>query len=337
MRAITANLVPGTRMVAIVVLDGLSMFEFAVALEVFGPQGRVAAGGPWYRLLLCAATLAPVTTRNGLQITPSRSLDALREADTVIVPPCDAPDAVPSVVLDALRDAHARGARVVSLCTGAFVLAAAGLLGGRRVATHWADSAELARRYPDVEVDAGVLYVDDGDILTSAGSAASIDLCLHLVRTDHGAAVATRLARDLVVPPYRDGGQAQYIDTPIPVVDDRDLFTDALAWAQGHLDRPVTVQDLAARSAMSRRTFARRFRATTGTTPYQWLLQQRVHRAQHLLETTDLPVDAVAARSGLVTAANLRKHFTRLLRTAPQSYRHAFQARAGAGQPGVGG
>jgi len=329
MRAETANPADGSHTVAVVAFDGLSMFEFAVAVEVFGPQHRITAGEPWYRLLVCAATPAPVTTGNGLRIEPTHRLEALRGADTVIVPPCDAPYEVAPEVLDALRAAHRRGARLVSLCTGTFVLAAAGLLDGRHVTTHWADSAELGRRYPAVEVDPDVLYVDGGDILTSAGSAASIDLCLHLVRADHGAAIATRLARHLVVPPYRDGGQAQYIDTPLPAVDDTDLFADALAWAQEHLDQPVTVEELAARSAMSRRTFARRFRASTGTTPYRWLLQQRIHRAQHLLETTDLPVDAVAARSGLVNAGNLRKHFARLLRTAPQSYRHTFRARAG--------
>lgn len=325
MRAETAN---PDRTVAIVAFNGLSMFEFAVAVEVFGPHDRVAE--PWYRVLVCAATPAPVTTDNGLRIEPSHPLDALRDADTVIVPPCDAPHEVPPAVLDALREAHRRGARLVSLCTGTFVLAAAGLLDGRHVTTHWADSAELARRYPAVTVDPDVLYVDDGDILTSAGSAASIDLCLHLVRTDHGATVATHLARDLVVPPYRDGGQAQYIDTPFPEPDGADLFAETLTWARQHLDRPITVDDLAARSAMSRRTFARHFQAATGTSPYRWLLHQRIHRAQHLLETTDLPVDAVAARCGLVNAGNLRKHFARLVRTAPHAYRQTFRTRTDA-------
>jgi transcriptional regulator GlxA family with amidase domain len=207
------------------------------------------------------------------------------------------------------------------------VLAAAGLLAGRRVTTHWAESAELASRYPDLQVDPNVLYVDDGDIMTSAGSAASIDLCLHVVRQDYGAEVAARLARQLVVPPYRDGGQAQYIEAPLHVMAGADLFTDTLAWMQEHLGEPQAVSDLASRSAMSTRTFARRFASATGTTPYQWLLRQRLQLAQRLLETSDLPVDAIAHQAGFSTAANLRKHFDRRVRTTPQAYRHTFKAR----------
>jgi transcriptional regulator GlxA family with amidase domain len=186
----------------------------------------------------------------------------------------------------------------------------------------------MARRFPAVTIDPGVLYVDDGDILTSAGSAASIDLCLHVIRQDLGADVATRIARELVVPPYRDGGQAQFIETPLPAPTDTDLFAETMAWVQAHLDEPVTVDDLARRSAMSRRTFARRFVASTGTTPYQWLLRQRLQRAQRLLETTDLSVDAVATRSGFQNAGNLRKHFTVMLLTSPHSYRRTFRERS---------
>ncbi len=228
-------------------------------------------------------------------------------------------------MIHAVRRAHRRGARIVSLCTGAFVLAEAGLLAGRRVTTHWAECGELARRHPDVVVDPDVLYVDDDDVLTSAGSAASIDLCLHVVRKDHGAEVATALARQLVVPPYRDGGQAQYIETPIPPTVETDLFADTIAWVQSNLDEPITVAELAERSAMSRRTFARRFLATTGTSPYQWLLRQRLQLAQRLLETTDLPVELVARRSGMVNAGNLRKHFSRAVLTTPQQYRRTFR------------
>ena len=323
----TASLPPVPHTVAVVVYDGLSMFEFAVAVDVFGPQSRADPGRPWYRLLVCGDR--PVTTAGGLRMEVPHRLGRLRRADTVIVPPCDLREGVPAEVLREVRAAHRRGARLVSLCTGAFVLAAAGLLDGRRVTTHWAECAELARRHPRVTVDANVLYVDDGDILTSAGSAASIDLCLHLVRRDHGADAATRLARELVVPPYRDGGQAQYIDTPLPRLDATDLFADTVGWALQHLDRPVSVGELASRSAMSPRTFARRFLAGTGTTPYQWLLRQRLQLAQQLLETTDLGVDVVAARCGLVNGANLRKHFTRVVRTTPQAYRRAFRSRAG--------
>ncbi len=314
--------------VAVLTYDGLDMFGFAVACEVFGDGYTADLGVPWYELLICGPRPGSVSLDNGLRLEVPHGLDRLVRADTVIVPACDAAGGAPPEALRALRRAHERGARLVSLCTGAFVLAAAGLLDGRRATTHWTECDELARRHPSVDVDPGVLYVDEGDILTSAGNAASMDLCLHLVRHDHGAEVAARLARQLVVPPYRDGGQAQYIESPVPEPDRTDLFADTVAWVQEHLDEPVSVAELAARSAMSRRTFARRFAASTGTTPYQWLLRQRLQLAQRLLETSDLPIELVAERSGFVNAGNLRKHFGRVVRTTPQSYRHAFQSRA---------
>jgi AraC family transcriptional activator FtrA len=262
-----------------------------------------------------------------MRLDPPHGLTPLHRAHTVIVLPCEAPGGPPEAVLRALRRAHSRGARLASLCTGTFVLAEAGLLDGRRVTTHWTESHLLADRYPKIAVDPGVLYVDDGDILTSAGSAAGIDLCLHLVRQDHGAEVATRVARDLVVPPHRDGGQAQYIDTPLPPIAAADLFAETLGWAREHLGEPMTVETLAARSAMSRRTFARRFAGATGTTPYRWLLSQRLRLAQRLLETTDLTVDAVAQAGGFVDAGNLRRHFARSLHTTPAAYRTTFRSR----------
>jgi AraC family transcriptional activator FtrA len=224
-----------------------------------------------------------------------------------------------------LRAARSRGRRVISLCTGAFVLAAAGLLDGHTATTHWTECADLARRYPRVCVDPGVLYVDDGDLLTSAGSAASLDLCLHVVQRDYGTDIASTVARDLVVPLYRPGGQAQYIETPLPALHDGDLFADTVGWLRAHLDEPVTVADLAARSAMSPRTFARRFVASTGTTPLAWMLRERVRLAQRLLETSDLPVDMIARNSGFGSPDNLRKHFSRTLRTTPQAYRKTFR------------
>jgi AraC family transcriptional regulator, transcriptional activator FtrA len=313
--------------VAIVVYDGLSLFEFSVAYDVFGTDRSEVFGAPLYRLAVCGAAPGPVTVDGGLILEVPHGLDRVAHADTVIVPPTEIPERVPVEVLDALRQAHARGARILSLCTGALVLAAAGLLDGRRATTHWSDCGELARRHPSVSVDPGVLYVDDGDILTSAGSAASIDLCLHLVRRDHGTEVATQLARQLVVPPQRDGGQAQFIEAPLPVLDSSNLFAATVAWLQEHLDEPVTVEDLAARCAMSPRTFARQFVAGTGTTPHQWVLRQRLQLAQRLLETTDLPVDAVADGSGFGTAGNLRKHFGRVVHTSPQAYRRTFRER----------
>jgi AraC family transcriptional regulator, transcriptional activator FtrA len=313
--------------VVLVAYDGLQMFEFGVAFDVFATDWSREFGIPWYQFEVCTADPPAVTVEGGYQLHVPMGLGALRRADTILVPPTESADRVPGNVLQALRDAHRRGARIVSLCTGAFVLAEAGLLAGRRATTHWSECADLARRYPDVHIDPAVLYVDGGDIMTSAGSAASIDLCLHLVRQDFGADVAARLARQMVVPPYRDGGQAQYIDAPLPAFDGADLFTGTLAWMQAHLELPLTIDDLASRSAMSRRTFARRFSAATGTTPYQWLLRQRLQRAQQLLETSDLPVDSIAQKTGFCTAANLRKHFGRHVRTTPQAYRFAFKSR----------
>jgi transcriptional regulator GlxA family with amidase domain len=314
--------------VAVVVYDGFAPFDLGVVCEVFGEDPRVAPGDPWYRLFICGDTSAPVTADTGFQILVPHGLETMAEVDTVIVTPTYRPDEVAESVFAALRQAHARGCRILSLCTGAFVLARAGLLDGRRAATHWTECDALARRFPLVSVDSGVLYVDEGDILTGAGSAASFDLLLHVVRQDYGSDVATQLARQLVVPPQRDGGQAQFIEQPLPELDDANLFADTVAWVQEHLDDPVTVEDLAQRSAMSPRTFARRFQAATGTTPYQWLLGQRVHLAQRLLETSDLSVETVAERSGFCTAGNLRKHFGRVVHTSPQAYRRAFQDRS---------
>jgi AraC family transcriptional activator FtrA len=319
---------PSSRTVAVIVYDEVSPLELGVACDVFGPSsGAVMGQVPWYRLAVCSAHPSPVSVNGGFMLQAPHRLAHLTRADTVVVLPTESLDRVPPEVFDALRRAHAAGSRIVSLCTGAFVLAQAGLLDGRRVTTHWMECAHLAGRYPAVSVDPGVLYVDDGDILSSAGSAASIDLCLHIVRQDYGTDLATQLARQLVVPPQREGGQAQFIDTPLPSLDADNLFTSTVTWVQEHLNEPLSVNDLAARSAMSPRTFARRFQASTGTTPHQWLLRQRVHLAQRLLETTDLPMDAVAASSGFGTAGNLRKHFHRIVQTSPQDYRRTFQDR----------
>ena len=310
--------------VALVVYDGVPAFEIGVACDVFGAHYAQEFGVPWYQLTVCGATPS-VQLDVGLRMEVPHGLDAIGPAGTVVVLPTDQPDQVPAAVLEALRAARARGQRILSLCTGAFVLAAAGILDGRRATTHWAECAELAARYPQITVDPGVLYVDEGNLLTSAGSAASIDLCLHVVQRDFGREVATRLARDLVVPLYRDGGQAQFIDTPMPVLDERHLFADTLAWLQANLDQEVTVRDLADRAAMSPRTFARRFLASTGVTPYQWIVRERVRLAQRMLETTDLPIDAVAVNAGFCTADNLRKHFGRAVRTSPHAYRDSFR------------
>ena len=311
--------------VAIVVYDGVALFELAAANDVFGTDITTASGDPLYQVLICGPA-SSVMTEAGFRMEVPRGLDALDEAQTVVVLPTLSPEQVPAEVLDALRLARSRGQRLMSLCTGAVVLAAAGLLDGHTATTHWSECADLARRYPRVTVDPGVLYVDEGDLLTSAGSAASLDLCLHVLQRDYGTQVATRVARDLVIPLHRPGGQAQYIETPVPEPDGGgDLFADTISWLQAHLDLEVTVADLAARAAMSPRTFARRFPASTGTTPLTWILRERVRLAQRLLETTDLPVDAIAGKTGFGTADNLRKHFGRMLRTTPQAYRRTFR------------
>jgi AraC family transcriptional activator FtrA len=325
MRAKTANVRGRPGRVAVLVYDGLSMFEFAVACEIFGPAWAAELDVAWYDLVICADS-ATVRFDNGMTIGVPAPLTAARRADTIVLPPCDDPMSVPDVVLDVIRRAHARGARIISLCTGAFVLARTGLLDGRRAVTHWDECACFATQFPRVRLEPGLLYVDEGDILTSAGSAAGIDLCLYVVRCDLGAEVATALARQMVVQPHRDGGQAQYIETPIPTESPAEPIAATLAWMAEHLEHDITVAALAARATMSQRSYARHFAATTGSTPYQWLLRQRIQQAQRLLERTDLSIDVVAERVGLGNATNLRKHFRRLLDTSPQAYRRAFRS-----------
>ncbi|MFH0241649.1 DJ-1/PfpI family protein [Streptomyces sp. HK10] len=277
--------------VALAVTDGMLHFELALAYEVFeaAPAG---VAGPWYDLVVCG----PGPARAGrFLLSPDHGLDRLPRADTVIVPGwADVDEAPPADLVDAVRAAHEAGARLVSLCTGAFVLAAAGLLDGLRATTHWAHTRALAARYPQVEVDPDVLYVDNGSVLTSAGKAAAMDLCLHLVRLDRGSTVANAVARRLVVPPQRDGGQAQFVTTPVPAPAHHPLGA-LLPWVLERLDRPLAVEDLARRARMSSRNLGRHFRAATGTTPLQWLLTQRIRRAQELLETTDESIEAIAA------------------------------------------
>ncbi|WP_431684101.1 helix-turn-helix domain-containing protein [Kitasatospora sp. KL5] len=311
------------------------LYELGMACAVFGiPQPDLAER--WYELRLCAETPDEATPPRapggfGFSLRAEYGWDALAGADTVIV--ASVPDAcvtgereVPAALVAELRRAAEAGARMVSLCTGAFALAAAGLLDGRRATAHWSHTTDLARRHPAVTVDDSVLYVDDGDVLTSAGVAAGLDLCLHIVRRDLGAHVANRLARRLVVPAHRPGGQAQFVDLSVPATDD-DSLAPVLAWATENLEHPITVDELARRARMSPRTFFRRLQAATGTTPLQWLLNQRLARAQSLLEATDLPVEQVGERSGLGSATNLRRHFTARVGVSPTDYRRAFTRR----------
>ncbi|MFP3990889.1 helix-turn-helix domain-containing protein [Streptomyces sp. E11-3] len=313
------------------------LYELSIPCTVFGkPQPDLA--DPWYDLRLCAmdegaAGDSPGTGGDspagaGLSLRTRHGLDDLIGADTVIVPsvpdPCvENGKPLPPKLITALRDAHDAGARIVSLCTGAFALAEAGLLDGRRATAHWMHTGQLATRYPKVRVDDSVLYVDEGDVLTSAGLTAGLDLCLHLVRRDLGAHIANQLARRMVVPAHRTGGQAQFIDLAVPATADQGLGP-VLEWARAHLDEPLTVDDLARRAAMSPRTFYRHLQAATGTTPLRWLLNQRLGRAQSLLETTGLPIEKVAELSGLGTANNLRHHFLKHIGVSPGDYRRAF-------------
>ena len=310
--------------VALVIGDGLSPFEFAVAAEVFGFD-RSALGVPWYRLTICAPRRGPVKTQINFSIHADGSLEDVAAAHTVIVPPIEPEQGADRRIVEAVAEAHRRGARLASLCTGAFVLAEAGVLDGLTATTHWSAADELARRYPAVKVDPKVLYVDTGQVLTSAGSAASIDLCLHLVRADYGAEIANAVARTLVVPPHRDGGQAQYVSTPLPPRADGESLADVLAWALERLHEDMTVEALARRANMSARTFARRFASVTGTTPHRWLCRQRVLLAQRLLETTDMTVDVIATRCGLGSATNLRLHFRAEIGVSPATYRRTFR------------
>jgi transcriptional regulator GlxA family with amidase domain len=305
--------------VTVLALADVVAFDLSTPAQVFGNEpGR-------YAFTACGVRAGRVPSTTGFAIDLPRGLEAVAEADTVLVPGLRPPQwPPPAAALDALRAAHARGARVASICTGAFVLAQAGLLDGRRATTHWAHAERLARRYPAVTVDPGVLYVDEGDVLTSAGVAAGIDLCLHLVRRDHGAEVANAVARRIVVAPHRDGGQAQFVEAPLPPASDRGLQATR-AWAAQRLRDPLTVAALARHAACSERTFARRFRAETGTTPLQWLLGQRVLHARRLLEATDLPVEHVADEAGFGTAASLRSHFRRATATTPLAYRRTFR------------
>jgi len=308
-----------------------STFELACAAEVFGieRQGIPAR----YAFAVCAERPGLVGTRAGYDMVVTDGLDALDRADTVLIPGWLPITDVPSpAVIRALRGAHERGARVVSICSGAFALAYAGLLDGRRATTHWARASELAARFPAVLVDPDVLYVDHGDVATSAGAGAGIDLCLHLVRADQGAGYAAHVARNMVMPPHREGGQLQYSAPPRPAQIVGSLAA-LLQWATERLAEPLTVDDLAARTGVSARTLARRFAEQVGTSPGHWLLAQRITAARELLESSDLPVDAVSRRVGLSSPTNLRRHFLHTLGTTPGAYRRAFRAKTPGQRP----
>ncbi|MFI8322734.1 GlxA family transcriptional regulator [Streptomyces sp. NPDC085529] len=314
--------------VVVLALPGLLPFELGIPHRIFG-RAKDAAGRPLYTILTCAVAAGPVQTDADFAVQVEHGPEALATADTVVVPasyelgPVYEEGRLTEELAAAL--AHVRpGTRLVAICTGGYVLAAAGWLDGRPATTHWASADHFQRLFPTVRVDADVLFVDDGDVLTSAGVAAGLDLCLHIVRRDHGAAIANEVARRTVVPPHRDGGQAQYIARPVPESGTH-TTTAARAWALAHLHEPIQLRDLAEREAMSVRTFTRRFRDEVGVSPGQWLTQQRVERARHLLETSDLPVDRVAQDCGFGTAQSLRVHLMTAIGVTPTAYRRTFR------------
>lgn len=304
-------------------LDGLVAFDLTAATQVFSVASE-AGGRPLYEVSTCSPGGAEVATTSGFGIAPPHGLDALARADTIVVPGYFALfDPPPDAALDALLEAAAAGARVISVCTGAFALAYAGLLDGRRATTHWAYAEQLAARFPRIEVDAAALYVDEGAVMTSAGLSAGIDLCLHIVRKDFGVAAGERVARRMVAAPHRDGGQAQFIKRSRAEV--AGSLETTRRWAAERLAEPLDVAAMAQHAGVSPRTFARRFRAEAGTTPLRWLHERRVLEAQRLLEESDLPIDEVAWRAGFGTAASLREHFRRATATTPTAYRRSFR------------
>jgi len=318
--------------IAVLAFAGISPFHLSVPCLVFG-EDRRDAGVPRFKVLVCAEEPGLLPTSAGFAIEAPYGLERLREAGTIIVPTWPDPSEAPTErLLAALRRAQARGARIVGLCLGAFVLAEAGLLDGRPATTHWHYAALFARRFPRVRLNPEVLYIDDGDVLTSAGTAAGIDCCLHLLRTRVGAEVANRVARRLVMPPHRQGGQAQFIEQPLPARPGGDRLGATLDWAARHLDEDLSLDRLAAHALMSRRSFTRHFRAGTGTTVNQWIAVQRTALAQRLLETTDLPIERIAASAGFGSALSLRQHFAQHLDTTPAHYRREFRG-SGANVP----
>ena len=308
--------------VAVLVLEGAKPLDVGIPAQIFTTRQSMP-----YEVRVCGAQPGPVTGGDGLSYHVADGLEAFEWAETIFIPGYRHPDQEdpPAAVVDALRAAHDRGARLAAISTGAFALAATGLLDGKRATTHWHYAKALAARHPLVQVDENVLFVDEGDVLTSAGAASGIDLCLHLVRRDHGVALSNHVARRLVAAPYRSGGQAQFVPRALP--DDLgELFAATRHWAIERIDEPLTLEDLARNANVSTRTFSRRFVEDTGYTPMQWILRARVDLARELLERSDLGVEQIAARVGLGTGANLRLHFHRVLGTSPTEYRHTFRA-----------
>jgi AraC family transcriptional regulator, transcriptional activator FtrA len=314
-------------LVAVLAYDGLCTFEFGIAVEVFGLP-RPEFDFPWYRFAVVAAEGKRARAMGGIVVETSLGLDQLSKASTIIVPGWrDKTEHPPQALLNAIAKASARGARCLSICSGVFVLAAAGLLKGRRATTHWRHVPELKKMYPDVKVEEDVLYVDEGNVITSAGSAAGIDACLHLVRRDFGSKIANSVARRLVMPPHREGGQAQYVAAPVQVRPGRTI-AEAMDWARKHISESIEITIMAKIAAMSERTFQRRFNEAVGLSPKLWLQRERMFRAQELLETTELPLSDVASQCGYESLETFRVAFRRTLDTTPAAYRSRFMQTA---------
>lgn len=315
--------------IAVVAFDGITPFHLSVPSLVFGSV-QDEAGAPLFDVAVCSIDKGPIRTSAGFSIAIDAGLPALNGADIAIMPTWhDDCRAAPAELLDALRRAHRRGARMVGLCLGSFPLAEAGLLDGKTATTHWAAADALAKRFPKVKVDRDVLYVAEEDVLTSAGVAAGLDCCLHLLREICGAEVANRMAKRLVIAPHRQGGQAQFIERPVPLTHSDDRFTQVLEWITEHLEQEHSIDSLARRAAMSRRNFTRHFRQATGTSVKQWLLSQRLAHAQRMLESSDASIEVVAMEAGFGSALSLRQHFRSAFRTTPSTYRASFRENEG--------
>ncbi|NUO59043.1 MAG: helix-turn-helix domain-containing protein [Hamadaea sp.] len=315
--------------VVVLALDGVIPFELGIPSRIFG-EAVGADGEPLYEVIVCTVDGRPVTSSAGYTLGVEHDAEALAGADTVVIPPSHALGPVRENIrlpqpLAAALSRIRPGSRIASICTASYVLAAAGLLDDRPATTHWREAEHFQRTFPHVKVDPGVLFVDDGDVLTSAGAAAGVDLCLHMIRRDHGSEIANQVARGCVVPPWRHGGQAQYIERPIPQPSQA-TTADTRAWALQHLDQPVTLPELAAHARTSVRTFTRRFRHEVGMTPGQWLIRQRVERARHLLESSDLAIDQIADQSGFGAPSSFRQHFRAIIGVSPADYRRTFHA-----------
>ena len=305
--------------------EGMSAFELGCVTEVFALP-RPELDVPWYDFLACAGTAEPMRALGGFGLVAGHGMDEFTAADTLIVTAVpDVRGEVPAELVAALRTAHARGARIVSICSGAFALAEAGLLDGRRATTHWRYADVFRQRFPRVSLDPDVLYVDEGRVLTGAGSAAGLDLCLHLVRRDHGSAVANAVARRLVLPPHRDGGQAQFIEAAVGTTGRDDGVARSLEWALENLSQPISIADLARVANVSHRSYLRHFARATGTSPLRWLVNQRLAAARALLETGDASIEQVGAAVGFADPATFRHHFTRTVGTSPSAYRKTFR------------